>query len=122
MGRVIEEGGPAVLPSTVAPGQALPVIEPPPPPTHHPNRNRYPSAAPAYQPRRGDPEKLLGISDIAAELGISAQAVHDHRKRDPRWLPRPNYLGPAVGGAVNAPARPLWRRAKLVKYGVLPPA
>jgi nicotinamidase-related amidase len=48
------------------------------------------------------PERLLGLSDLARELGVPVQLVSNWHARDNGRLPKPSYLGP--NGA------PLWRR------------
>jgi predicted DNA-binding transcriptional regulator AlpA len=51
------------------------------------------------------PERILGLSDVARELGLSVQVVSNWYARANGRLPKPNYLGP--NGA------PLWRRRRL---------
>lgn len=57
------------------------------------------------------PERLLGIADIARELGVDRQVIHNRRERDPNYLPAPSFVGPKG-------AR-LWRRRTLEQSGVL---
>lgn len=49
------------------------------------------------------PERLLGYSDIAAETGMSRQAIQDFNKRGK--LPPADFIGPRNS--------PLWRRSSV---------
>lgn len=61
------------------------------------------------------PERLLGVADIAKELGEKdRQVIHNRRVRDPGYLPPPNYEGPKDA--------PLWKRSTLERAGVLSPS
>ena len=56
-------------------------------------------------------DRVLGISDIAAALEISSQAVSKRMKEQPSWLPAPDLRGPGE--------RPLWYRKTLEAAGSL---
>lgn len=57
------------------------------------------------------PKRLLGLSDIARELGTSIQVVSNWHLRANGRLPTPNYIGPNEA--------PLWTRQRLEKAGVI---
>jgi hypothetical protein len=57
------------------------------------------------------PRRLLGLSDIARELGTTIQVVSNWHARANGRLPKPSYLGPNEA--------PLWTRQALERAGVL---
>lgn len=57
-------------------------------------------------------ERLLGLSDVARERGVSIQVVANWYSRANGKLPKPSYMGPRDA--------PLWRRSTLERAGVVP--
>lgn len=89
-------------------------------------RSSAPAAAPPTVSADGDPDELLGTSEVAGLLGYSSTASFSsalYQGRIPE-LPEPDAQVKEEGS--RGPARKKWRRATVVavarKRGVLPPA